>query len=441
MKKNNNTRIIFTSALQTEGPVWKLGMYAFLVLALAEAVGTMTLRIGPGQVTLPPTIWALIIGAAAAGLLKSAGPFALNRTLQVKAGMIVQPASLLLAAKLGLMVGSSLPGIAGMGRVFLFQQLGHAVGSIVAGLPLALLLGLRREAIGATFSAGRETSLTIIAERYGIHSPEGHGVLVEYVTGAAIGAVFIALLAEFVTSLHIFHPLALAMGAGIGSGSMMAAAAGTIAAQQTPQLAQQVVTLAAASNLFNAIVGTCCALFVSLPLATWSYRLLGPLSTQEATSRARTDRDGSTTSVAVLRPAGYALACGLTGMLTLCAHWIGYRVAPSASIPGMLVLIAVVLAAGVLYRLSGKRVPAVCWVSLGAMWLTSPACPWAGTIAELAGKVSMAALLTPVLTWAGLSVAQDLSVLRKSGWRMVLVSLAAFAGAFLSATAIAELFY
>ncbi len=92
------------------------------------------------------------------------------------------------------------------GWALAFQELGHFVGTILLGLPLALLLGIKREAIGATFSVGREPSLAIIGEKYGMDSPEGRGVLAEYLTGTVFGAVFIAILAGFVASLNIFHP-------------------------------------------------------------------------------------------------------------------------------------------------------------------------------------------------------------------------------------------
>jgi hypothetical protein len=62
-------------------------------------------------------------------------------------------------------------------------------------------------------------------------SPEGRGVLAEYITGTVLGALFIALSAGFIASMHIFDPRSLAMGAGVGSGSMMAAAIGAISAQ------------------------------------------------------------------------------------------------------------------------------------------------------------------------------------------------------------------
>ncbi|MEK6295206.1 MAG: DUF3100 domain-containing protein, partial [Paraburkholderia tropica] len=114
---------------------------------------------------------------------------------------ILQPALLLFVSKLGLMVGSALPKLAAAGWALAFQEFGHFVGTILLGLPLALLLGIKREAIGATFSVGREPSLAIIGEKYGMDSAEGRGVLAEYLTGTVFGAVFIAIFAGFVASL------------------------------------------------------------------------------------------------------------------------------------------------------------------------------------------------------------------------------------------------
>jgi hypothetical protein len=50
------------------------------------------------------------------------------------------------------------------------------------------------------------------------------------------------------------------------------------------------------------------------------------------------------------------------------------------------------------------------------------------------------AQLTPVLAYAGLSLAKDPPVLRAWGWRIILVSLLANCGAFLAGAVIAQLF-
>ena len=105
------------------------------------------------------------------------------------ASAVLQSALLLFIAKLGLLVGASLPKIFASGYALLLQELGHFFGTMVFGLPVALLLGIRREAVGATFSVGREPSLAIIGERYGMDSPEGRGVLAEYITGTVLGVM------------------------------------------------------------------------------------------------------------------------------------------------------------------------------------------------------------------------------------------------------------
>ncbi len=64
---------------------------------------------------------------------------------------------------------------------------------------------------------GREEQPSIIGEKYGMALARGRGVLAEYITGTVLGALFIAVLAGFIASLHVFDPRSLAMGAGVGS--------------------------------------------------------------------------------------------------------------------------------------------------------------------------------------------------------------------------------
>lgn len=212
-----------------------------LVVICAEFIGSVTFALGPSKIILQPMLWAIFIGVSLAMALQSApAPWRIDMAMQRSIGTYLLYALLPFLAKLGFMVGGSLPQVYEAGWALIFQELGHFFGTMVIGLPLALLLGIKREAIGATFSVGREPSLAIIGERYGMNSPEGRGVMAEYLTGTVIGALFIAVLAGYITSLGIFDPRSLAMGAGVGSGSMMAAGVGAIAAQQTPDMARQV---------------------------------------------------------------------------------------------------------------------------------------------------------------------------------------------------------
>ena len=58
----------------------------------------------------------------------------------------------------------------------------------------------------------------------------------------------------------------------------------------------------------------------------------------------------------------------------------------------------------------------------------------------MTGRINFLALATPIIALAGLSIAKDMPVSRKLGWRIVVVSLAANAGTFLGGSFVAQLF-
>ncbi len=421
---------------------------ALLVVVAAELIGSFSVQAGPGQIILLPLLWALLLGCAIS-LAKNHLPRAMkmDAASQGYASAVLQSALLLFVAKLGLLVGASLPKIFASGYALLFQEFGHFFGTMVFGLPVALLLGVRREAVGATFSVGREPSLAIIGEKYGMDSAEGRGVLAEYITGTVIGAVFIGLLAGFVAALGVFRPEALAMGAGVGSGSMMAAASAAIAAQQTPEVAKEVAAFAAASNLITTTVGTYFTLFISLPFANWSYSVLEPVLGRIGLKPRVGSNDAAASADATMdaAPKEFSLsersiAWIVTGLLALIGNWLAYKNAPLDALPGLTIMLAVVALGYALYRLTGSRIPAVCWVSLVGMAATYPGVPYAASVAAWTGKINFLALTTPMLAFAGLSIARDIPAFRRLGWPIVVTSLMANAGTFLGATLIAQTF-
>lgn len=434
------------------GSYAKLYLFALFIIVVAGLIGPVSFNVGPGKVVLLPMVWAILLGGTlglARGFMPA--PLRLDVPLQFKSSAILQAGLLVFTAKLGLMVGSSLPTIMRAGWSLAFQELGHFVGTILLGLPLALILGIKREAIGATFSVGREPSLAIIGERYGMNSPEGRGVLAEYLTGTVFGAVFIAIFAGLITSLNIFDPIALAMGAGVGSGSMMAAAAGAIAAQQTPEVAKTVATFAAASNLITSVVGTYFTLFISLPLAVFTYKVLEPIigrktkasvTSEQSLAEAREHEDVNVAERHGELSSGERWVAWIAvAILSLISDLILYKTSPATALPGMAIIVVCVAVGHYLTRALKGVVPAVCVISVIAMYLTSPWCPLAPSIVAITGKVNFLAATPPMLTFAGLSLAKDVPAFRRLGWRIVLVSLVANAGTFLGAAAIAQIFH
>ena len=131
---------------------------------------------------------------------------------------------------------------------------------------------MKREAIGACYSIDREPNVAIISERFGLDSPEGHGVMGMYVCGTVFGALWVSVLAGVIAQMGFFHPHALAMGAGIGSASMMAAATSSIIVVH-PEWEETVRAYAAAANLLTSVIGIYFALFISLPVTIKVYEL------------------------------------------------------------------------------------------------------------------------------------------------------------------------
>jgi hypothetical protein len=66
------------------------------------------------------------------------------------------------------------------------------------------------------------------------------------------------------------------MGCGVGSGSMMAASSGALKAA-FPQMGNDILVYAGASNLLTSTIGIYFALFVSLPTTEYLYKKLSPI--------------------------------------------------------------------------------------------------------------------------------------------------------------------
>ena len=69
------------------------------------------------------------------------------------------------------------------------------------------------------------------------------------------------------------HPLALAAGSGVGSGSMLSAASGALVSSLSPELAAQALSIGAASNLLSSVVGAFSLTYLGLPLAEMMYKI------------------------------------------------------------------------------------------------------------------------------------------------------------------------
>ena len=160
------------------------------------------------------------------------------------------------------------------GPALLFQEAGNMMTMLIA-LPLGLLLGLGRSAVGGTFSLCRDTALGIIGDEYGLESREGMGTLGTYISGSVFGTLFYSFLAPVGLAIG-FHPYALAMASGMGSASMMNAATAALTNAAAPMYAEQILAYSATSGLLTAVTGVYVEMFLALPLANWYYNRVNP---------------------------------------------------------------------------------------------------------------------------------------------------------------------
>lgn len=259
-------------------PVYvRLFLTVLVIVIITELIGTKKINVGIATIVLLPMLYAVIIGLLITPDVLGKSISALRNVINSEeialAGSLVTIALLPLGVKYGLLVGPNIVKVLQAGPALLLQELGN-LGTIFIGLPIALALGLRREAIGATVSICREPTLGIIAERYGIDSPEGTGVLATYLVGTVLGTVFYALLGSIATLTRL-HPYALAMACGMGSASMMTASAGALSAT-VPEMADTILAYAATSNMLTGIDGVYAEVFLALPLVNWLYKKIGP---------------------------------------------------------------------------------------------------------------------------------------------------------------------
>lgn len=251
----------------------KLFSMLIVIGIIAEGIGAKIILLGSvGKIVLLPMLFAMIIaGAITPHALGQIIPALKNicddREIEL-AEQIVMYSLLFLGVKLGASAGPNVGKVVEAGPALLLQEFGN-LGTMLIGLPIAIALGMKRGAVGATVSICREPTLGLIGEKYGINSPEGLGVMGTYMTGTVFGTIFFGLLGSLAANTSI-HPYALAMASGMGSGSMMTAASQSLAAS-VPGMQDEILAYAATSNIMTSITGLYMVLFVSLPLANKLY--------------------------------------------------------------------------------------------------------------------------------------------------------------------------
>lgn len=432
----NNTSVL-SSTMTKRLFDWKLHLLVIITSLLAEWIGIIKIPIGIGTLVLLPLLYAFIftillnpnvIPSMKAVISKDRAKFASYAVL-----LSIMP----FIAKFGVGVGPKVEEIIAAGPALLLQELGNVATAVIA-LPVAVLVfGMGREAIGATHSIAREPNIALIADKYGLQSAEGIGVMGVYVMGTLFGAIYFSLMAGVIASLDILDIRALAMACGIGSGSMMGACSAALA-ETVPAQEETITAFAATSNLLTYATGLFVSLFIALPAAEFLYKVTSKFRKNNGADISKAMDFGLQEQAILSVWQSVSLLVAICGVLLL-SNWVGQGFNPIAALPGMLILFGCCVVGILLKRVIPINVPAIAWISIVAILISLPQFPFSDYVLVETDKLGVLQLITPVLAYAGFAISQmEVDLFKKSGFKIAIVALLTFTGTFLGSAIIAQ---
>ncbi len=244
---------------------WKIHGLALILTLIAELIGTQKFDFGFMAFSLFPMLYVLILG----GILGVAK--LIPKQMMEEASPYIGISVMMLTAKIGSTIGPNIGNVIKAGPALILQEFGN-LGTALLALPIAVaVFHMGRAAIGCCFSNSRESSLAVVADKYGLDSPEGTGVMGGYITGTVLGTLFYGITVSILCSLNLFHPYALGMACGTGSASMMSAGLAAVVSAY-PDMADQVTAYAATSNMLSTVDSLYMSIFIAIPMCEWMYR-------------------------------------------------------------------------------------------------------------------------------------------------------------------------
>lgn len=122
---------------------WKIYLAALIFIIIADSIGQIKIPLGPGTLILFPIFYSIFLG-----ILSGPQILKIFKKPEVKAASkLVIVCICPFIAKLGINAGASIETVISAGPALLLQEFGN-LGTIFLSLPIALLLGLKREAVG-----------------------------------------------------------------------------------------------------------------------------------------------------------------------------------------------------------------------------------------------------------------------------------------------------
>ena len=343
-------------------------------------------------------------------------------------------------SKLAISSGESIYMIFNVGPALILQLLGDSC-TIIA-LPIALLLGFRREAIGMTSSICRDPSVAIIIDKYGVTSPESRGVLFIYILGPIIGTLYMSFLASLCVSLLPLHPYAYAMASGVGSASMNAAGLVPLV-NLYPAMATQLEAFAGCSNVLSSAFGIYMFIFISLPLTEKLYSWLSPVLCKShgiEFDGNLIQEDSANNPFGLKMDNIYKILTVFLvfSVIVAIGNVFSNHVPFVDSLIGMFVIVAITFIGLCIGEIIPFNIPSIIIICLIGMFFAIPGVPTADFVTHYASQVDLTTICAAFLAYVGIALGKDWGEFKKIGWRGILITLIVITGTYLGSAIIAN---
>lgn len=128
----------------------------------------------------------------------------------------------------------------------------------------------------------------------------------------------------------------------------------------------------------------------------------------------------------------------IVSVITLIGNTVGYNFGLVEALPGMAILFGICVAGVVSNKFIWDKLPTVLYVVTYGTILTLKGFPGAEMVSAYVSKVHFLALTTPILAYAGIGIGKDLDSLKKTGWRIVIVSIFVMTSTYIFSAGIAQ---
>lgn len=137
----------------------------------------------------------------------------------------------------------------------------------------------------------------------------------------------------------------------------------------------------------------------------------------------------------------WSMALLISGSIALIGNVLGYGATITQSIYGILWLLLFTLSGLIFKQIIPLNLPAMAYISFIAILFSVPMSPVSDLVVTDVEQISLLALCTPILAYAGVSIGKDWPEFQKIGYKGAIVSILVIMGTVLACVIFSEILF